>query len=60
MADRTILMRQKLREGLEKEGTIPETQIDYIYQPKCLFILQVLSVIGHTSQDRLVCFVSLD
>ena len=24
MADRTILMRQKLREGLEKEGTLPE------------------------------------
>ena len=28
MADRTILMRQKLREGLEKEGTLPETHID--------------------------------
>ena len=28
MADRTILMRQKLREGLEKEGTLPKAHID--------------------------------
>ena len=57
MADRTILMRQKLREGLEKEGTYtqPKAHIDTTY----LYLLQDLNVIGHTLQDRLVCFVSL-
>ena len=37
MADRTISMRQKLREGLEKAGIKPETHID-ISQSKCMCI----------------------